>query len=70
MSKHGYVCILASKRRGTLYIGVTSRPAARIAAHRAGTGSAFVRRWRIRDLVYLEAHERIADALAREKAMK
>jgi hypothetical protein len=39
----GYVYILASRRNGTLYIGVTSDIPARMTAHREGRGSAFVK---------------------------
>jgi hypothetical protein len=39
----GFVYILASKRNGTLYTGVTSRLIERVAAHREGRGSKFVR---------------------------
>lgn len=55
---------------GTLYIGVTSNLAARIAAHRQGRGSQFCQKHGLTRLVYLESYDRIDEAIAREKAMK
>jgi putative endonuclease len=46
MSRHGYVYILASKKNGTLYTGVTSDLAGRMEQHETGVGSKFVSRWR------------------------
>ncbi|TIX48953.1 GIY-YIG nuclease family protein [Alteraurantiacibacter aquimixticola] len=66
----GWVYILTNKRDGVLYIGVTSGLAARMMQHRAGTGSAFCRKYGLKTLVYAERHDRIEDAIAREKAMK
>ena len=63
------VYILASKRNGSLYIGMTTDIRRRMAEHRDG----FVRhkrRYRIRRLVYLEAHDAIEDAAVREKRLK
>ena len=70
MSRGGYVYILTNRKDGTLYIGVTSRPLDRIAEHRSGKGSRFAHRYNLHRLVYLERHERVIDAIAREKAMK
>ena len=55
---------------GTLYIGVTSNLAARVLQHRNGEGSKFCKRYGLTRLVYAEQHERVYDAIAREKAMK
>lgn len=55
---------------GTLYIGVTSDVAARVWQHRNGEGSKFCRQYGLTRLVYVEQHQRIDDAIAREKAMK
>jgi len=70
MARHGYVYILANRRHGTLYIGVTSDLVRRVLEHRQGMGAAFARRYGTRRLVYAERHEHIADAIRREKAMK
>ena len=64
------VYILASKRHGTLYIGVTANLAARMVAHRNGTGSSFTRKYRVTTLVHVEQYHDIRDAIAREKALK
>ena len=61
---------MADRYRGTIYTGVTADLAARIHQHRAGVGSDFVRKYGIKRLVYAERHQRIEDAIAREKAMK
>lgn len=66
----GWVYIMSNGAHGTLYIGVTANIAARVYQHRAGTGSEFCREHGLTRLVYVERHERIEDAIAREKAMK
>lgn len=66
----GWVYIMTNKPFGTLYIGVTSNIAARAWQHRTGRGSEFCSRHGLRMLAYVEEHESIVDAIAREKAMK
>ena len=66
----GHVYILASKRNGTLYIGVSNNLAARIHAHREGRGSAFTRKYGVTMLVWYETYDRVVDAIRRETAMK
>jgi len=66
----GWTYILTNKPNGVLYIGVTSDLAARMAQHRAGTGSSFCRRYGLKRLVLAEPHGSIEDAIAREKARK
>ena len=66
----GWVYIMANKRDGVLYIGVTADLPARIGQHRDGKGSAFCRRYGLDRLVYAERHDDIVRAIAREKAMK
>ncbi len=66
----GWTYILTNKPNGVLYIGVTSDLAARMAQHRAGTGSSFCRRYGLKRLVLAEPHGSIEDAIAREKALK
>ena len=65
-----WVYILASRKHGTLYIGVTNNIARRIHEHRKGRGSGFVRKYRVTRLVYVETHEDIKHAIQREKTMK
>ena len=50
-----YVYILASRRHGTLYIGVTNSLQKRLAEHRNGEGSSFVKAHGVYRLVYVEA---------------
>lgn len=66
----GYVYIMTNKPSGTLHIGVTADIAARIFQHRIGAGSDFCRKYGLTRLVHIERHERIEDAIAREKALK
>ena len=66
----GWVYILCNKPNGVLYIGVTSDLPARMMQHRAGTGSAFCRKYGLKTLVHWEHHPEITDAIGREKAMK
>lgn len=68
--KNGWVYLMADRYRGTIYIGVTADLAARVHQHRAGDGSDFVKRYGLHRLVYAERHDRIEDAIAREKAVK
>ncbi len=70
MNKGGYVYILASKRNGTLYIGVTNDLASRVWAHKNGRGSAFTRKYGVTCLVYAEPFDDIEAAIRREKAVK
>ena len=66
----GWVYILASRYKGTLYTGVTSDLARRAWQHREGSGSRFAKKYEVVRLVYAERHERIDEAIAREKAIK
>ncbi|MEO9634092.1 MAG: GIY-YIG nuclease family protein [Parasphingorhabdus sp.] len=70
MPRSYHVYILASKRNGTLYIGVTGNLAARVFAHRSGKGSEFTRKYRTTRLVHIEPYTDVREAIAREKALK
>lgn len=61
---------MTNKPCGVLYVGVTSSLHARVEQHKRGEGSEFCRRYNLHTLVLAERHERIEDAIAREKAMK
>ncbi len=65
-----WVYILASKPRGTLYIGVTNNVLGRVEAHRSGVGSKFTRTYHVQTLVYVEEFAEITDAIQREKTLK
>jgi len=70
MSKQPYVYILASKKNGTLYIGVTSNLAQRIWQHKNNQTPGFTQKYNIHNLVYYEQHEAMESAITREKQMK
>lgn len=66
----GFVYMLASQKRGTVYIGVTNSLGRRIPEHREGTGSRFAGRYSVRRLVWYEEHFDMRDAIQREKSLK
>ena len=70
VSKYYFVYILASKRNGTLYIGVTNDILRRIQQHKEGKIPGFTKDYNVNILVYYEAHEDINQAILREKQMK
>ena len=70
MEKGGYVYILASKRNGTLYVGVTSNLIRRIWEHREGAVPGFTSKYDVKILVWFERHDDIESAILREKAIK
>ena len=57
-----HVYILASRRHGTLYIGVTNSLRKRLEEHRNGVGSSFVKTYGVYRLVYVESYERPDEA--------
>jgi len=61
---------MTNEYRTTFYIGVTSDLRARIWQHTNNEGSAFVKKYKLYDLVHYELHERITDAIDREKQLK
>lgn len=65
-----FVYILASRPNGTLYIGVTSDLAKRMAQHRSGAMPGFTKRHGVTRLVYFEAHSSMEEAIRRERQMK
>ena len=68
--KGGWVYILASKKNGTLYIGVTSNIHERIYAHKQKTIPGFTKKYNVDRLVYYTYFDRIEDAIAEEKRLK
>jgi putative endonuclease len=64
------VYILASKRNGTLYIGVTGDLVKRIWEHKQNFAEGFTSRYGVHVLVYFEMHDDIAEAIRREKQLK
>lgn len=70
MEKEFYVYILASKKYGTLYAGVTSDLIKRIREHKEGLADGFSQKYNIKNLVYYERHMTAEAAIIREKQIK
>ena len=70
MNKQPAVYILASKRNGTLYTGVTSDLVKRVWEHRNNMVEGFTKRYGVHRLVWYEVHESILSAIQREKRLK
>jgi len=70
VSKTYYVYILATKRNGTLYIGVTNDLIRRVGEHREGLVEGFTKKHAVKMLVYFEMFGDIGLALARETRLK
>jgi len=70
MAKTYYVYILASKRNGTLYVGVSNDLARRMFEHKDGLVAGFTKTYGVKALVYYEVFEDIHEAIAREKRLK
>jgi putative endonuclease len=70
MMKHPAVYILASKRNGTLYIGVTSDLKKRIWEHKNSIFDGFTKKYTVQQLVWYEIHDTMESAILREKRLK
>jgi predicted GIY-YIG superfamily endonuclease len=68
--KQPCVYIVASKRRGTIYTGVTSNLPRRAFEHREGLVKGFSTKYGCKFLVWYELHEAMIEAIAREKQIK
>jgi putative endonuclease len=68
--KAGFVYIMASRKNGTIYIGVTSDLAGRIYQHREGLIDGFTKRYGCKSLVWFETFEDLQEARRRELQMK
>ncbi len=68
--KRPAVYIMANKRDGTLYTGVTSNLGQRVWQHREGVADGFTKRYGCKLLVWYEIHETMEAAIAREKQIK
>jgi putative endonuclease len=64
------VYILASRKHGTLYIGVTAELVRRVTQHRYETTPGFTTRYGVKRLVWYEQHDGIVEAIRRERALK
>lgn len=65
-----FVYILASRKNGTLYIGVTNAMANRVWQHREGRVPGFTKTFRVKRLVHYEQYASVRDAIQREKNLK
>ena len=68
--KRFHVYILASKRNGTLYVGVTSNLVVRVNQHKKNENIGFTQRYSVHRLVYFEGFEMMLDAIKFEKQLK
>jgi putative endonuclease len=62
--------MMASRRNGTLYVGVSTNLPRRVWQHRTGALDGFTKRYGCKLLVWMEPFERIDEAIAREKQIK
>ena len=62
--------IMASRRNGTLYVGITGDLVRRVWEHREGVVAGFTRQYRVKHLAWYEPHEDVAAAILREKQIK
>jgi len=65
-----YVYILASRRNGTLYVGMTDDLVRRVWEHRIGTVPGFTRKYGVKMLVWYQQHETRETAFQRERQIK
>jgi putative endonuclease len=70
MAKQPCVYLMASRRNGTLYVGVTSDLMKRVWEHKNNLVEGFTKRYGIHLLVWYELHPTMESAIQREKAMK
>jgi putative endonuclease len=68
--KQPAVYILASRRHGTLYIGVTSNLCNRVSSHKQGLAEGFTKRYGVKMLVWFQEFASMEDAIRREKQLK
>jgi predicted GIY-YIG superfamily endonuclease len=69
-TKQPTVYILASKKNGTIYVGVTSDLSSRIHAHKTNAVPSFTQKYAIHTLVFVELYETMDEAILREKQLK
>jgi putative endonuclease len=65
-----FVHLMASRRNGTLYCGVTNELLRRVHEHRCGAAEGFTARYGVSRLVWFEQHSDINGAILREKRIK
>ncbi len=65
-----YIYILSSKKKGTLYIGVTKNLKKRIIQHKESLITGFTEKYKVNQLIYFEEYSDIRYAITREKQLK
>jgi putative endonuclease len=70
MERQFYVYIMANKRNGTIYIGVTNDLARRVYEHREGLVEGFTSRYGLKMIVYYEVFDSVSLAIQRETSLK
>ena len=70
MEKQFFVYMLASQKKGTVYIGVTSDLKKRIWEHKNNVVKGFTEKYDVHNLVWFEPHESAESAITKEKQMK
>jgi putative endonuclease len=70
VNKHYYVYILANKKNGTLYIGITSNIVKRVWEHKNKLVNGFTKRYDVKNLVYYEQYDDPQNVIRREKRLK
>jgi predicted GIY-YIG superfamily endonuclease len=68
--KQPIVYMLANKKNGTIYVGVTSDLGRRLTAHTSGNMEGFTQKYGVKTLVYVEVYETMDEAIMREKQLK
>lgn len=68
--KQSCVYLLASRKNGTLYLGVTSNLVQRVWQHKSDLVEGFTRRYGVHSLVWYEVHDSMEAAIQREKTLK
>jgi len=70
MNKNYYIYILASRRNGTLYVGITSDLIKRVWEHKNKIAEGFTSKYNVNKLVHYEKFNDVYDAIQREKRLK
>jgi len=70
LEKNPFVYLMANKKNGTIYTGVTSDLPKRAWQHREGTAEGFTKKYGCKLLVWFEQHDEMESAILREKQIK
>ncbi|OGK25141.1 hypothetical protein A3A46_02365 [Candidatus Roizmanbacteria bacterium RIFCSPLOWO2_01_FULL_37_13] len=70
MNKNYFIYFLASKKNGTLYIGISNDLKTRVYQHKKDLVEGFTKKYKVHNLVYYEVFTQVKDAILREKRLK